>query len=300
MMKKIVVPTDFSPDAEKAYALAGQIASNANGEIILLHIISSHLDFINNMSFGTYAPNMVFDQDPTAEIENAKVKLEELVKSDVFKGAKVTYFISESYRSNPLKDVLDFLNKHEHSLIVMGTSGDDFGGDTNAELVARKAIIPVLTVRDKIEDVNIRKILVPTDFHTVDVKFMHRVATLANVFGALVEYVYINTPKHFKDTDYIEKEWRRFKKKYDLDSNSFSVFNDHDVELGIVKMVERSNASLLALPTHGRTGFGHLFRGSYTEDIINDIAIPVYSYNMSNDYHPHTYSTVVETRGFTG
>jgi nucleotide-binding universal stress UspA family protein len=299
-MKKIIVPTDFSRDAEKAYVLAEQIATKTNCEIVLLHIISSHLDFINNMSFGTFAPNMVFNQDPTAEVDNAERKLEELIKSDVFKRAKVTYFISKSYRSNPLNDVLEFLNKHDHSLIVMGTSGDDFAGDTNAELVARKAIIPVITISEKMKDPSIKNILVPTDFRTIDMKFIRRINTLADVFGAIIEYVYINTPKHFKDTDYVEKEWRRFKRKFDLKTNAFSVFNDHDVELGIIKMIERSKVSLLALPTHGRTGFEHLFKGSYTEDIINDVSIPVYSYNMSNDYHPNTYSTVVETRGFTG
>jgi hypothetical protein len=172
----------------------------------------------------------------------------------------------------------------------MGTSGDDFGGDTNAELVARKAILPVLTVRKKMEDTNIQKILVPTDFKTVDLKFVNRVNTLSEVFGALVEYVYINTPKHFKDTDYIEKEWSRFNKKYKLESNAFSVFNDHDVELGIVKMLARTNADLLALPTHGRRGLGHLFSGSYTEDIINDVDVPVYSYNMSNFVFDNRYS----------
>lgn len=300
IMKKIVVPTDFSTAAEKAYEVAGRMANKANAEIVLLHITSSHLDFINNMSYGNYSPSMIFDQDPTEEVGSAKEKLEALVKSKAFFGTKVSYFISESYRSNPLKDVLEFLNKHEHSLVVMGTSGDDFGGDTNAELVVRKAIIPVLTVRKKMEDINIRKILVPTDFKTVDLKFVNRVNTLSEVFGALVEYVYINTPKHFKDTDYIEKEWSRFSKKYKLESNAFSVFNDHDVELGIVKMLARTNADLLALPTHGRRGLGHLFSGSYTEDIINDVDVPVYSYNMSNDYHPHSYATAVETRGFTG
>lgn len=299
-MKKIVIATDFSEDAEKAYAVAGQVASKANAEIVLLHIISSHLDFINNMSYGAYVPNMLFNEDPTTEVENAKTKLEELVVSDKFNGAKVTYFISESYRSNPLKDVLEFLNKHEHSLIVMGTSGDDFAGDTNAEMVARKSVIPVLTIKNKLDELSIKKILLPTDFKTIDLKFVNRITELAGLFGAVVEYTYINTPKHFKDTDYIEKEWRRFSRKYKLENTSFTVFNDHDVQLGIVKMIERSGADLLALPTHGRTGLEHLFNGSYTEDIINDVSVPVYSYNMSNDYHARTYSAVVETRGFTG
>ena len=82
-MKKIVVPTDFSLDAEKAYGLATQIAKRSGGEIILLHITTPHMEFINDMSFGAYAPNAVFDQDPAIEIKKAKEKLEGLIKSKI-------------------------------------------------------------------------------------------------------------------------------------------------------------------------------------------------------------------------
>ena len=299
-MKKIVVPTDFSTDAKKAYGLASKIAKTAKCEIVLLHILTSHLEFINDISYGGYNPHVVFDDNSLTESEKAEEKLTDLVKLDVFNGVKVSYFISQSYRSDPLKDVLSFLNKREHSLIVMGTSGDDFTGDTNAEVVARKSTIPVLTLAAEMLDFDVNKILVPTDFHTIDLKFVHRVTELANLLGASLEFTYINTPKHFKDTDYIEKQWDRFEKKYRLVNEKFSVFNDHDVELGIVKMLARTDSSMLALSTHGRTGLGHLFKGSYTEDIINNVSIPVYSYNMSNDYYPRSYTTVVETRGFTG
>jgi nucleotide-binding universal stress UspA family protein len=36
-MKKILIPTDFSTNAEHALKVAAQIAKNNNGEIILLH-----------------------------------------------------------------------------------------------------------------------------------------------------------------------------------------------------------------------------------------------------------------------
>ncbi len=299
-MKTIIVPTDFSPDASKAYEIAGHIAKQADTEIILLHIISSHLDFIGSLAFGSYGTNALYEKDPKMEIDEATKALDELVQSDIFRGIKITYFISQSFNANPLKEVLEFLNKHEHSLVVMGTSGDDFGGDSNAEFIVRKSTIPVLTIRKELKEINIRKILFPTDFKTVDLRFMHRINTIADIFGASIEFVYINTPKHFKNTEYIEKEWRRFKNKYKIRRDNFSVYADHEVEMGIIKMVERSEADLLALPTHGRTGLEHLFGGSYTEDIVNEISIPVYSYNMKNDYHPNRYRTVVETRGFTG
>ncbi len=297
-MKTIIVPTDFSPDASKAYVMAGHIASQSDTEIVLLHILSAHLDFINDMAFGAYGSNNIFEKDPQTEVEDATKKLDDLVNSAVFKGAKVTYFISQSHRANPLKEVLDFLNKKEHSVVIMGTSGDDFGGDTNAEFIVRKSTIPVLTVRKEVKEVRIQKILCPTDFKTVNKKFIKRLETMAEVLNASVEYVYINTPKQFKDTDFIDKEWRQFKQKFKVSSDNFTVFNDHDVVLGIEKMISRLEVDMLALPTHGRTGLEHFFNGSYTEDIINEVSIPVYSYNMHNDYRPIVYGYAGANRGF--
>ena len=38
-MKKILIPTDFSKNAEHALKVAAQIAKKNNGEIILLHML---------------------------------------------------------------------------------------------------------------------------------------------------------------------------------------------------------------------------------------------------------------------
>ena len=57
---------------------------------------------------------------------------------------------------------------------------------------------------------------------------------------------------------------------------------------------------MLAVPTHGRTGLSHVFKGSYVEDIINESSVPVFSYNMSNDYHPSYHNRMGTTGGFTG
>ena len=40
-MKKILVPTDFSPNAEKALNYAVQFAKKTNGELLLIHSVKS-------------------------------------------------------------------------------------------------------------------------------------------------------------------------------------------------------------------------------------------------------------------
>ena len=39
---------------------------------------------------------------------------------------------------------------------------------------------------------------------------------------------------------------------------------------------------LIAMATHGRKGFAHLFLGSTTEDVVNHIQVPVWTYSLQN------------------
>jgi nucleotide-binding universal stress UspA family protein len=298
-MKKIVIPTDFSEYAEKAYHFAADLARKSDLEVVLLHISSRRLEYINSWMYMDIPTQIMFDENAIDSL-NAEAKMQALLVSPVFDDVNISYQILDAIQANPIKEMLNFLNKKEHQLVVMGTSGDDVGSDSNAEYIARKSVVPVLTLK---KDTVVQKgqtILMPTDFKTVDKKFMKGLERIAAWLELDVKFVFINTPKHFKDTDKIEKEWLHFKEKYQVSFSSFEVFNDHHVEQGILKMIGRDSPVMIALPTHGRTGLAHLLNGSFTEDLINEVDVPVYSYNMHNDYHTKSYNTIVETRGFTG
>ncbi len=299
-MKKIVIPSDFSKDAEKAYYLASNLAKKSGAEIVILHVLENHLKFIDSMPYDVFDTDLIFTGEEKEEFSSAAEKMKRVLELEVFRGVKVDYFISDSLNENPLKVVLDFLNRGEHSIVILGTSGDDTFGDSCAEFVARRAVVPVISVKDTDENFELKKILLSTDFKTIDKRFMKRITQIAFFMDAQIEFAYINTPKRFKDTDYIEKEWDRFKNRYKIKTDVIHIFNDHDVELGILKVLARSKANMLAVPTHGRTGLSHVFKGSYVEDIINESSVPVFSYNMSNDYHPSYHNRMGTTGGLVG
>ena len=46
-MKKLLVPTDFSKEAEKALKVAAQIAKKHNCEILLLHMLDLPIQQLN-------------------------------------------------------------------------------------------------------------------------------------------------------------------------------------------------------------------------------------------------------------
>ncbi len=49
----------------------------------------------------------------------------------------------------------------------------------------------------------------------------------------------------------------------------FSIYNDLDIEKGILNFAERVDADLIAMGTHGRKGFARLLNGSISEDLMN-------------------------------
>lgn len=73
-MKKIIVPTDFSEQADNALRVAADIARENNGEIFLLHQLDLPLHLANNASSNL--PEAVFF------MKLAKEKFDNLLKAD--------------------------------------------------------------------------------------------------------------------------------------------------------------------------------------------------------------------------
>ena len=60
---------------------------------------------------------------------------------------------------------------------------------------------------------------------------------------------------------------KEFAKKGFLTNYVMKVFNDESIELGIHKYAYSVKANIIAMETHGHTGFIHLFKGSITESV---------------------------------
>lgn len=140
-MKKILVPTDFSPNADKALAYATEIARRANSTIILLHITAA-----THASLNEY---VILEGDHDRSIiDEAKAKLEIAAKAaKEVAGVTVRYEIYNGF----IPDAIFEASKRDHvDLVVMGTVGDSgvreklFGSMTAA--VIGQSLVPVLVI----------------------------------------------------------------------------------------------------------------------------------------------------------
>lgn len=90
----------------------------------------------------------------------------------------------------------------------------------------------------------------------------------------------INTPNSFKSTSVAEKIMSDFLDGTTFTNYSKHIYNDVNVEKGILNYASSVDADLIGMCTHGRTGFSHFFNGSISEDLVNHTVRPVITFKI--------------------
>lgn len=275
-MKRILVPTDFSKYSEEALKVAVQIAKKNNSEIILLHILElphQASDFISGS--GKSIPEIMHYKN------KAVTNLENLMDSAFLIGINV----SEAFEFKKVTEgIIDASLKNKVDLIVMGSHGtsgfDKLFVGSNAEKVVRLSEIPVLVVKKGTVEFKSNNFVFASDFSKETKKPFRKMIEFAKIFESKLFLVMICTPNSFKTTHSAEKIMRYFIADFDIENYSCQIYNDTNVENGIVNFAESVNADLIGICTHGRTGLAHFFNGSIGEDVVNQALKPVITFKI--------------------
>ncbi|WP_324719974.1 universal stress protein [Salinimicrobium sp. HB62] len=276
-MKKILVPTDFSEQAENALKVAAQLAEKFNAEIYLLHLIELPADMVNPVgeTRSNDLPEALFF------MKLAKKKFDDLLSRPYLKGLKVhdTVEINKAFEG-----IIDTSKKHGCDFIVMGSQGatglrEMFIG-SNTEKVVRTSDIPVLVVKNEHPSFEVNNFIFATNLETTGRKTLQKVISLAKTFEARLHLVYINTANEFVTTDDCDKKLKNYMEGVAFDNYEFHVFNDDSVEQGILNFSRKINADVMGIATHGRKGLSHFFNGSISEDLVNHANSPVITFKL--------------------
>ena len=274
-MKKILVPTDFSEYAYYALKVAAQIAKKNDGEIILLHMLELPHQAGDAIGSGHDIPEIML-------FKNAAInKLEDLMNDECLDGLKVSEIIQFELAFN---GIMDISKKNDVDLIVMGSHGasgfkEMFIG-SNAEKVVRFSDIPVLVLKREEEIFNVNHFVFASDFSEEVRKPFQKVVEFANKFNAELHLVMINTPSSFKPTHIANEIMSNFVSNYSINKFSTYIYNDTNVENGILNFANHVDADLIGMSTHGRRGLSHFFNGSISEDLVNHALRPVITFKI--------------------
>jgi nucleotide-binding universal stress UspA family protein len=276
-MKKILVPTDFSPEAENALKVAVQLARRFGGEIFLLHMLELPLVNTNTVTGGSTneLPEALFF------MKLAKKRFKELMSQDYLKGIKVHETV-EFHQA--FEGIMEISQKHSCDIIIMGSHGatglkEIFIG-SNAEKVVRNSTIPVMIIKNDRPDFEVNNLVFATDCNLENKHTLSKVKKFAEKIDAILHLVYINTANNFMIEEEAQKYLEDFVKGEDLKNYTLNIYNDATVEEGILNFATSINAELIGISTHGRKGLNHFFNGSISEDLVNHANMPIITFKI--------------------
>jgi len=274
-MKKILVPTDFSEQAENAMQVAAQLAKKHDAEIYLLHLLELPLHQIDALSTHSDLPEAMFF------MKLAHKRFEEVMSKDFLQDVTVheTVEFQQSFTS-----LIEICKTKDIDLIVMGSHGvsglkEMFIG-SNTEKVVRTSDIPVLVIKNSHENFEVNDFVFASDFQKDNKETYKQASKLAEAFNAKMHLVMVNTAYNFTTTEDAKQRISEFTKDYFFDNYSVNIYNDETVEQGILNFSKSVNADLIGISTHGRQGIAHFFNGSISEDLVNHSNRPVVTFKI--------------------
>ncbi len=269
-MKRILVPTDFSEHAEDALKVAAQIAKKNNSELILLHMLELPQQSNDAVLGGTSIPEtMLF-------MKKANETLDEVASREYLEGIPVTEIVK---MDKPIHGIMQISKDYDIDLIIMGSHGasgvEELLIGSNTEKVVRNSEIPVLVIKKSIPNFNASDIVFASDFSEEAKKPFEKLLNFTRLFDSKLHLVTICTPNSFKPTHVSEKAMADFVAEFNITNYTTQIYNDTNIEKGIINFSNRINADVIGMCTHGRTGFAHFFNGSISEGLVNHAVKPV-------------------------
>jgi nucleotide-binding universal stress UspA family protein len=272
-MKKILVPTDFSEYSVNALKAAINIAEKTGASVELVHVYDRPVIGFVDLNID--------HQKNKAVLQKAQKTLESMVKKYETDKVKVHPHILADI---PLTEIMDQKKFSNIDLIVMGSSGSEglkelFIG-SNTEKVVRKSKIPILSLKEDQGSFDFNNIVLASNFYKELEGVFAQMNDLLSVFNPHYNLLKVVTPGNFETSHYSRKLMSEFAASAELKNYSIHIYNDNNIEAGILNFAKEINADAIIIATHGRRGIEHFINGSLAEDVVNHALTPVLSFKL--------------------
>ncbi|MCE6991559.1 universal stress protein [Dyadobacter sp. CY323] len=282
-MNRILIPIDFSENAERALAAAKIIADKESSELLVLHAYQPYIADVN-LTPGNVLPNIGGSDflTMTGELEEEFQK-----KLDQFTDT----LVAEGYRAKSIwafgsvnSAVDEAIKEHNPSMVVIGRTGT--GGfldkliGSSATHIALHATCPVLVIPPQINPGKFSKVVYATQFEYDEQDILREVFVLMNRLGASLTLLKIHSdsqPDIQPDNQYIDD----IKGAFDISEGQIVVKKAKHVLDGIEDYCDEVRAELLIMSSRERSFIEEfLINPSVTRKLIIDTHVPLLVFHL--------------------
>jgi len=272
-MKTIIVPSDFSSNANNALKYANNFALATNTKITLIH---SYIPLVGkyNIIPGIVAENSAIEK------KKCEKQLEKIKSKYVT--AKNTTLVKIG---NPIEEIIETATTNKAQLIVMGTHGSSglkrlFFGSNTSDVIS-KSTIPVLAIPQRYKFKKINTIVYASDLKNTINELKH-IIPIAKQLDATIEVLNL-------DYSFSKKEDKKSIIEKKIKSLSYKKIKLIEQKASIEKtmieqiknyLVKRKPQILVMFPEN-KAWFDKLFVSSKTEELANQLKLPLLSIRKS-------------------
>lgn len=271
----VVIPTDFSVQAEYAYIMVKKLEEKIPLRVTFLHVLQVP-DTVTMDANGKIST--------CGEIDVKYVETQRDIALRKLNNLKQLYgnHIQVQLKLGKITDViLKYAEEVLADLIAMGTKGA-FGikeklSGSETQAIARRSRIPVLSLMCDRSDLQIQNLLLVHDFRKPEKLDIGLMKKLINAFGCTLHLLQITSGNPETEMPEFEKNAAAFASLNGIERYVPHLLKDSDVEHGVVHFNQMQNMDIICIGTHGKGGLLH---SSATEKLINHLFKPIISFHI--------------------
>jgi len=274
---KILIPTDFSVQAEFAYLMVKKLEEKTAIDIHFLHVLNVP-DTVTMDSKGNI--HTCGEIDVNYLIKQKEIAIRKLENLKVLYGNQINVHLVLGKTTDA---ILDFSNANSFDLIVMGTKGSsgikEILSGSEAQIIARRSKIPLLSLMCDRSDLQIQNVLLVHNFSNPKKEGMGLMHKLIKAFNTKVHLLQITSGPIESEKASVQEDMKKFAELNGIENYESHLINDKDVENGVIHFNQMNNMDIICIGTHGK---GSLFHQSATEKLINHLFKPIISFHLNN------------------
>ncbi len=264
-MNRILIPLDFSSESMHVYQFGIEYAQRIRAEVLIVHPIDVPVIQESTFGFQTF----LYSQERHHKVLENALQMFEQFKEQCPSKVPVSF--------HPLHDDLpeglpEFARNNDVDMIIASTAGPkglkDFIFGSPVKKIVRNSPVPVLLLPGETKIDDLKNIVFANSLEGDQDHLIQSVIKFQQALQARLHLLFITTAANSHSENRCLALLESFALYYQLTNYTAKFRYSDSEESGIISFAEETNADVIAMGTHGRTGLAHLLQGSIAESVL--------------------------------